>query len=236
MDTPVLKPGGFWICPACGQRNKVWAPCSKCGTALAGMAHPEARLSDAAPATAAPRRSWLLYALVAGGIVTAIGLGVVLSRLLSGAALVGDDELPGGAARAEATPVPLPPAPTTVPPATLSRPMPPPDVVPTLPPAAVYSPSVPAQPPGYSIPAPARPAERPRLVIIEGRSGADLRARQQAVRSAQARFERAEAELAAAEGGDPDRETAAMEGLEQAARNLREAEAALDRARQRRQP
>lgn len=237
METPVLKPGGFWICPTCGQRNKVWAPCSKCRTALAGMAHPDARLQDAAPPAAAPRRSWLLYALVAGGIVTAIGLGVVLSRLLSGAALIGDDELPGGTPRAEATPVPPPPpAPTIVPPATLSRRMPPPDVVPTPPPAAVYSPSVPAPAPGYSIPAPARPAERPRIVITEGRSGADLRARQQAVRSAQARFQRAEAELAAAEGRDPDRESAAMEGLEQAARNLREAEAALDRARQRRQP
>jgi hypothetical protein len=198
------------------------------------MAHPDARLQDAAPSAAAPRRSWLLYVLVAGGVVTAIGLGIVLSRLLSGAALVGDDELPGGAPRAAATPVAPPPVTITVPPATLPRPLPPPDVLPPPPPAAVYTPSVPPQSPGYSIPAP--PAVRPRLVITEGRSGADVRARQQAVRSAQARFARAEADLSAAEGGDPDRETAAMERLEQAARDLREAEAALDRARRGRQP
>jgi hypothetical protein len=235
METPVLKPGGFWICPSCGQRNKVWAPCSQCGTALAGMAYPEVLLREASAApAAAPRSGWLLHALVGTGVVTAVVLGVVLSRLFSGAALVEDDERSGGASRAAATPVPRPPPPTTVPPATLARSLPPPDVLPAPPPAAVYTPNAPAQPPGYSIPAPARRAERPRLVITEAPSGPEIRARQQAVRSAQARFARAEADLRAAEGGDPDRETAAMERLEQAARDLREAEASLDRARRRR--
>jgi hypothetical protein len=114
--------------------------------------------------------------------------------------------------------------------------MPLPDVLPATPPAAVYTPSVPAQSPGYSIPAPRTLPERPRIVITEGRVGADLRVRQQGVRTAQARYQRAEAELLAAEGGDPVRETAAMEQLEQAARDLREAEAALDRARRGRRP
>jgi hypothetical protein len=106
----------------------------------------------------------------------------------------------------------------------------------TPPPAALAAPSPPAEAPGYSIPAPSRPVERLPAVADERRSRAELRARQQAVRTARMRFERAEAELAAAEGGDPERETEAMEELEYAARALREAEAALDRARRRRRP
>lgn len=238
MDTPDLKPGGFWICPACGLRNKAWAPCSNCGTALAGMAYPEPRLDSAAPASGAPvysarRRNGLLYALVAVGVVVAVVVAVALSRVLGGAALTGEDDLAAAGPRAVVTP-PAPartlePLPSRVPPA----PTPAPDVLPASPPAAVYTPSVPSEAPGYSIPAPARPAPRGRVVVEERRADAEVRARQQTVRAAEARFERAEDELAAAEGGDPDREMDAMEGLDRAARALREAEAALDRARQR---
>lgn len=235
METPVLKPGGFWICPTCGQRNKAWAPCANCGTVLAGMALPEAGLADAAPPPVPARRSWLLYALVAAGLLSAVGIGVALSRLLGSAALIEVDQLPRKSPRAAATPVAPPPTPELVPTYVPRTPAPLPDVLPATSPAAVYTPSVPAQSPGYSIPAPRTLPERPRTIVTESRAGADLRARQQAVRTAQARFRRAEAELAAAEGGDPVRETAAMEQLEQAARHLREAEAALDRARRRAQ-
>jgi hypothetical protein len=239
MDTPVLKPGGFWICPACGQRNKVWAPCSSCGTALAGMAHPEQRLASPALAGALPvyparRRNGLLYALVAGAVAMAVVVAVVLSRLFGGAALTGEDDLSAAGPRAAATP----PAPARMPEPYPSRPpaaeAPVPDLRPATPPAAVYTPNLPADPPGYSIPAPVRPPDRRRLVIDERRAGAEIRARQQAVRSAQDRFARAEDDLAAAEGGDPEREMEAMEQLDRAARALREAEAALDRARRRR--
>jgi hypothetical protein len=108
VESPVLKPGGFWICPACGQRNKVWAPCSGCGTALAGMAHPEPRLASGAvadgPAPRVPRTSWILYALGAAGVVAAVVLGVAMSRLLGGAALTGQEDLVEAGGRAAASP------------------------------------------------------------------------------------------------------------------------------------
>jgi hypothetical protein len=185
---------------------------------------------DAAPPGRA-RRRWPLYVLGALGVIAAIAVAVALTRLLGGAALVGEEpEAPAVRADAPprppaATPEPLPPS--TVPPGVvILRP----PVLPaaTPPPSAVYTPSARTEPPGYSIPAPSgRPPS-------EGRGGADLRARQQAVRAAQARFERAEAALAAAGLPEPGVETPEMQELEEAARALREAEAALDRARRRR--
>jgi hypothetical protein len=228
-ESPVLKPGGFWVCPACGQRNKVWAPCSSCGTALTGMP----------PATAAPtvetappgrsRRRWPLYALAAVGVIAAIAVAVGLTRVLGGASLVSEEQEAPPAVRADArrrppaaTPEPLPPS--TAPPAVIA---PPPVPSSPTPPAAVYTPSTRIESPGYSIPAPpSRPPPEPR-------AGADLRARQQAVRAAQARFDRAEAALAAAGLPESDAETPEMREMEEAARALREAEAALDRARRR---
>ena len=233
-ESPVLKPGGFWVCPACGQRNKVWAPCSGCGTALAGMgsaAAPPAGGAAAASAAGAtairPRRRWPAYALIALGVAAAVAVGVLLTRLLGGATLMSEEPAAAPAVRADArTPPPAPePLPSTPPPTALPQ-----DARPPTPPAAVYTPSTPVEPPGYSIPA---PPSRPRPRVLEPRAGADLRARQQAVRAAQARFERAEAALAAAGGADPEAETSAMIELEEAARALREAEAALDRARRR---
>lgn len=200
------------------------------------MPHPGAVVAYAAPPSMPARRSWLLYALVGAGILVAIGIGVVLSRLLGGAALIETEPLPREAPRAAATPLPPTPAPEPVPTYVPRISTSLPDVLPATPPAAVYTPSVPTRSPGYSIPAPRTLPERPWPAITEGRAGADLRARQQGVRTAQARYQRAEAELLAAEGGDPLRETAAMEQLEQAARDLREAEAALDRARRGRRP
>ncbi len=237
MDTPDLKPGGFWICPACGLRNKAWAPCSSCGTTLAGMAYPEPRLASAGPAPGAPRysarrRNRWLYAVVAAGVVVAVVVAVALSRLLGGATLTDEDDLAAAGPR----PVMTPRAPARTPeplPSRAPTPAPALEVLPATPPAAVYAPSRPSEAPGYSIPAPARPAPRGAVVVDERRAGAELRARQQAVRAAEARFARAEDELSAAEGGDPDREMDAMEELDRAARALREAEAALDRARQR---
>ena len=242
MDTQVLKPGGFWICPACGQRNKVWAPCSHCGTALSDMA-----VADDEPrAPAAGRRSPLLYALAAAGVAAAIALAFTLTRLLGGPALAPDD-VPERAARdaarpiappaapiAPATPQPAPPLTTlpqvadAAPPAAeAARPS---EIAPS-PPAAVYGPYGGLRSPGYSFPAPGGPRDEPGH--RDGRAAGDLRAREQAVRTARDRFARAERALAAAEGGDADVEATAMEELDGAARELREAEAALDRARRR---
>jgi hypothetical protein len=229
-EREVLKPGGFWICPTCGRRNKVWAPCSQCGTALAGM--PETPGPPEVTATAAsrfrPRRTWPVYVMVALGVAAAVGVGVLLARMLGGAALVSDEPSPGPSPRAAASAAPSPePIPTSV-----ARPPRAAEVPPPTPPAAVYTPSLPAPRPGYSIPAPAAPGRaRP---VPEARAGADLRARQQAVRAAQARFDRAEAALGGLTADDAATETQAMRELEDAARALREAEAALDRARRRR--
>ena len=206
----MLKPGGFWVCPACGQRNKVWAPCSSCGTALTEMPPGTA----GSPVETAPagrsRRRWPLYVLGAVGVIAAIAVAVALTRVLGGAALVGEEpEAPAVRADAPArppaaTPEPLPPS--TVPPGVvIVRP----PVLPaaTPPPAAVYTPSTRIETPGYSIPAP--PSRPP----PEARAGADLRARQQAVRTAQARFERAEAALAGAGLPEPGVETPEMREL-----------------------
>jgi type IV secretory pathway VirB10-like protein len=228
-EGPVLKPGGFWICPHCGQRNKVWAPCASCGTAISGMTEAPAPPPFAPPLTATVggrgrRRGWLFYTFIVVGVLAAAGVAVALARVLGGAVILGDKASPSPVARAAPTPAPA--TPEALPETPLRRmvePLPPP-----TPPAAVYSPSVPATPPAWSIPAPVRPGP-PRSDV---RAGADLRAHQQALRAAQARFDRAEA-AAQAEGGDPERETSAMRELEAAARELREAEAALDRARRR---
>ena len=227
-ETPVFKPGGFWVCPACGQRNKPGAPCSSCGTALTGTPfRPTSPTVEPAPSGRA-RRRWPLYALAAAGVIAAIALAVALTRVFGGAALVDEEAEAPPAARADArtppaTPEPLPPS--ALPGAVIVRP----PILPaaTPPPAAVYAPSTRAESPGYSIPAP--PSRPP----LEARAGADLRARQQAVRAAQARFERAEAALAAAGMPAADVETPEMREMEEAARALREAEAALDRARRR---
>jgi hypothetical protein len=168
--------------------------------------------------------------LAAAGVAAAIAVAVALTRMLGGAALVGEEpEAPavradGPSRPAPETPEPLPPS--TVPGVVIERPPVLPS--PTPPPAAVYTPSAPVERPGYSIPA--RPSRPP----VDGRAGADLRARQQAVRAAQARFQRAEAALAAAGMPEDEAETPEMRELEEAARALREAEAALDRARRRR--
>jgi hypothetical protein len=248
MDNPVLKPGGFWICPTCGQRNKVWAPCARCGTALADMAGQAETWRDVAPAAtpqgmAPPGRTTWSYALVGLAVLSAVAIGVLLTRVLGGAAVVSPSEAPIPSSLASAGPVLPPPAPGVRPSETVAGgPSPLPDLGPaappptappaTVPPSAVYTPSVPERSPGYSFPAPAR---RSAGTGSPGdtRTGEVPREREQAVRAARDRFRRAEAALAAAEGGDPEAEAEAMAVLDQAARDLREAEAALDRARRR---
>lgn len=242
MDTPVLKPGGFWICPTCGQRNKVWAPCSHCGTALSDMA---VGADEAPSAEVERRRSPLLYVLGAAGVAAALALALGLTRLLGGASVGGSEDLSEPGVRAAITPraapqapvaVPDPPPPTPAPAASAFSPpafgaasAPPPDLAPEPPPSAVYGPGAGGRSPGYSIPAPSR-EETP--YRAGARDGGGLRAREQAVRAARERFARAEAALASAESGDTVPEAVA-EQLETAARELREAEAALDRARRR---
>jgi hypothetical protein len=229
METPVLRSGGFWVCPTCGHRNKNWAPCPRCGTALAGM--PGAGV-EAAPATAPARgraRNWLLYAFMALGVATAVGVVVLLRHLLGGAALGFESE--PNRPRAEITPMrppPTPPLPEAAlpqtPPTTLPAPF-----VPPLEPA----PEVASSPPSPAMP----PAEQsPRLIIrrvppreTEASSRA-VRERLEDLRAARERFAQAESELRRA---GPDEEMQAMERLEQAARDLRRAESELDRARRR---
>ena len=197
-----------------------------------------------AAAGGAGRRSPWLYALAAAGVAGAIALAFVLTRLLGGAALVPED-VPERAARAAAPPLARPapvapdpaPPPTTVPQIADATPPPvaatrPPDNAPSPTPAAVYGPYGGVRSPGYSIPAPPRPSGEAGRTRAGGRA-ADVRAREQAVRTARDRFARAERALAAAEGGDAETEATAMEELEDAARELREAESALDRARRR---
>jgi hypothetical protein len=249
MNNPVLKPGGFWICPTCGQRNKVWAPCSRCGTALADMAGQAEAWRDVAPAVAPqgmapPGRTIWPYALVGLAVLTAVAIGVLLTRVLGGAAVAGPSAAPAPPSLASAGPGVPPPAPAVLPGETLAQaasPLPdlapaaPPPTAPpaTVPPPAVYTPSVPGRSPGYSFPAPAGRSAATRSPG-DARPSEVPREREQAVRAARDRFRRAEAALAAAEGGDPETEAEAMAVLDQAARDLREAEAALDRARRRR--
>jgi hypothetical protein len=195
----------------------------------------------AAPATAVRRPSRLLYLLTAGGLVAAVAIALTLTRVLGGAAVVPpDDAAAGPARRAAATQAPrevplLEPAAPAATPVVVPPPATPPDVLPATPPPAVYTPNVPSTSGGYSIPAPVRTRDPP-PPVVDRRAAADVRAREQDLRTALARFQRAEAALAAAEGGDPDVEAAAMEQLENAARDLREAESALDRARRRARP
>jgi hypothetical protein len=143
------------------------------------------------------------------------------------------------AARPRAAATPLAPVATPVPLAVETAPLSPPvrEYVPATPPPAVYTPSVqppmPATPPAWSVPAPARPADTLRGPIGGGRAGIELRAREQAVRAAQARYRRAEAAASSVENADGEADGAVLEELEQAARDLREAEAALDRVRRR---
>ena len=221
-ETPVLQPGGFWVCPVCGMRNKAWAPCANCGTALSGMgAMPEGR----SPAPRKAGRRWLPYGFIVAGLLTSAGVALALCRLLGGAAFERAAGQEAEHSRAAATPMAPPPSPWSVPGSAPERApvlLPPPSSLlpaPESPPAAGGAP--------LDAPRPHDTPEGPRLTVR--REGDIPRGPDDELRDARREFEEAQAGMERAGGGKDEKE--AMERLEEAARRLRRAEAALDLAR-----
>ena len=105
MPTEVWRAGDYRVCPKCKARNKVQdLRCAQCHTVLAGtpVRHAAPRLEPAAAA----RSSRAMRALLAVGVVVALGAGLWVRSLFRGAPL--QDSV-------EASSVTVPPAPAPQP-------------------------------------------------------------------------------------------------------------------------
>lgn len=111
MPIEVWRPGDFRLCPSCGARHKVQdLHCARCNTVLAGAPVQHAGPAPAGVAVAAARSSRGLRALLAVGVVVALGAGLWVRSLFRGAALQDSVEASSTAAVAPA------PQPTWTPP------------------------------------------------------------------------------------------------------------------------
>jgi hypothetical protein len=86
MPTEVWRPGDYRLCPACGARHKVQdLRCTKCNAVLAGT---PVRHGSLAPATVSgARSSGSLRAVLAVGLLVAVGAGLWIRTLFRGANL-----------------------------------------------------------------------------------------------------------------------------------------------------
>ena len=105
MPTQVWRAGDFRVCPSCGTRHKVQdLRCERCHTILAGT--PVQHSAPARIATPATRPGRGMRALLAVGVVVALGAGLWVRSLFRGAPL--QDSV-------EASSVTVPPAPVPQP-------------------------------------------------------------------------------------------------------------------------